>query len=234
VGHGDWRGGAHLAQSFDTMGCLFRDLSDAPLLAGLFVEERAGTPREFGRFAVVGDSFFHDCEPEILAGLRTTALALEALGMEGTRMDAGWWADSFEIFSPIQAWEAARIHAGHFDHFAPAIRERLQWGAGIGDGEIAALRQRHAAFRDRMDQLFATHELILLPASPVARLEAGADHSKTRARLLRYTTPFSLAGVPAVTVPGAVGGVQIAAARGSDKALLRLTGRIGDHVAVRA
>ena len=33
VGRGDWRGGAHLAQSFDTMGWLFRDLEDAPLLA---------------------------------------------------------------------------------------------------------------------------------------------------------------------------------------------------------
>ena len=33
LGRGDWRGGAHLAQSFDTMGWLFRDLEDAPLLA---------------------------------------------------------------------------------------------------------------------------------------------------------------------------------------------------------
>ena len=33
LGRGDWRGGAHLAQSFDTLGWLFRDLEDAPLLA---------------------------------------------------------------------------------------------------------------------------------------------------------------------------------------------------------
>jgi len=39
--------------------------------------------------------------------------------------------DSFEIFAPI-SWEAARIHAGHFDRIAPEIRERLQWGAGMG------------------------------------------------------------------------------------------------------
>src|SRR5579862_4033834 len=33
-----WRGGVHLAQSFDTLGWLFRDLRDAPLLAeALFV-----------------------------------------------------------------------------------------------------------------------------------------------------------------------------------------------------
>src|SRR5271170_284366 len=37
LGIGDWRGGAHLAQSFDTIGWLCHDLRDLPLLAkGLF------------------------------------------------------------------------------------------------------------------------------------------------------------------------------------------------------
>ena len=78
-----------------------------------------------------------------------------------------------------------------------------------------------------MDELFAEHELILLPASPVARLAAGADHSNTRKRLLRYTTPFSLAGVPAVTIPCRAGGMQLAAARDEDEALLQLAAVVG-------
>ena len=32
LGRGNWRGGAHLAESFDTFGWLFRDLEDAPFL----------------------------------------------------------------------------------------------------------------------------------------------------------------------------------------------------------
>jgi Asp-tRNA(Asn)/Glu-tRNA(Gln) amidotransferase A subunit family amidase len=232
LGRGDWRGGAHLAPSFDTMGCLFSDLADAPLLAGLFVDKPAAKPtRALARFAVVDDGFFHDCDAEIVAGLRTTARAFEALGLESSRIDASWWADSFEIFAPIQAWEAARIHAGHFDRFEPSIRERLEWGAGIGAVDIAALRERHRTFRERMDALLATHELILLPATPVARLAAGADHSKTRVRLLRYTTPFSLAGVPVVTIPCAAGGMQLAAARGCDEALLKLAERFAAETA---
>ena len=78
-----------------------------------------------------------------------------------------------------------------------------------------------------MDDLFAKHELILLPAAPVAGLAAGADHSNTRKRLLRYTTPFSLAGVPAVTIPCAAGGMQLAAARDADEALLQIAALIG-------
>jgi len=228
LGRGDWRGGAHLAQSFDTMGCLFRDLADGPLLAGLFAPEQAELGAELKRFAVVDDELFQDCEPEILEGLRATVRALEALGLSGTRVDAGWWSDSFEIFAPIQAWEAARIHAGHFDRIAPEIRERLQWGAGIGADEIAALRRRHEVFRARMDALLDEHELLLLPATPVSRLAAGADHSQTRGRLLRYTTPFSLAAVPVVTIPCAASGVQMAAVRGGDEALLQVAARLGN------
>jgi aspartyl-tRNA(Asn)/glutamyl-tRNA(Gln) amidotransferase subunit A len=227
LGGGDWRGGAHLAQSFDTMGCLFGDLADAPLLAGLFIDApMVGPANGFARFAVVEDGFFHDCEMEIIESLHRTVGELEALGLESSRIDAGWWADSFEIFAPIQAWEAARIHAGHFDRFETSIRERLEWGASIGAAEIAGLRERHKIFRERMDALLAVHELILLPATPVARLDAGADHSKTRVRLLRYTTPFSLAGVPVVTIPCAAGGMQLAAARGCDEALLQLAARL--------
>jgi Asp-tRNA(Asn)/Glu-tRNA(Gln) amidotransferase A subunit family amidase len=230
LGRGDWRGAAHLAESFDTMGCLFRNLEDAPLLAGLFAPQPTTLAPAYTRFAVVEDSFFHDCEPEILSSLHSTVRALEALGLHNSRIDVPWWADSFEIFAPIQASEAARIHAGHFDCFEPSIRERLEWGAGIGALEIAALRKRHETFRDRVDGLLDAHQLLLLPAAPVARLAAGADHSKTRARLLRFTTPFSLAGVPVVTIPCAVGGMQLAAARGCDEALLQFASRLADSV----
>jgi aspartyl-tRNA(Asn)/glutamyl-tRNA(Gln) amidotransferase subunit A len=216
------------------MGCLFRDLADGPLLAALFAPEPAGPVAELKNFAVVGDEFVHDCEPEVLQGLQGTQRALEELGLTGTRVNVEWWADAFEIFAPIQAWEAARIHAGHFEQFDAGIRERLEWGARIGEEEIAALRLRHGAFRGRLDELLSEHEILLMPASPVAKLPVGADHSQTRARLLRYTTPFSLGGVPVVTVPCSAGGVQLAAARGEDKALLEFVAQLAGMPALGA
>ena len=227
LGRGDWRGAAHLAESFDTMGGLFRNLEDAPLLASLFAPGESAPATVFTRFAVVGKTFLHDCEPRVVDSLRVTLRDLEELGLRGTWIDVDWWADAVDIFAPIQAYEAARHHAGNFERFEASIRQRLEWGAGIGEVEIAALRERHAAFRERMDALFAEHQLVLLPAAPLRRLDAGADHSKTRGRILRYTAPFSLAGVPAVTIPGAAGGVQMAAARGCDEGLLALTAQLG-------
>lgn len=227
LGRGDWRGGAHLAKSFDTMGWLFRDLEDTPLLADFFSESAAVPVRAFTRFAFVDSEFLHDCEPEIVAAMHSTITDLEALGLRAQRIDVGWWNDAFQIYAPIQAFEAARIHAGNFEHIEPALRERLESGARIAAADLDVFHRRHREFRARIDDLLATHELLLLPASPVARLPFGVDHSRTRPRLLRYTTPFSLGGVPVVTVPTTPGGVQFAAARGSDEGLAALVAQLG-------
>jgi Asp-tRNA(Asn)/Glu-tRNA(Gln) amidotransferase A subunit family amidase len=234
LGRGDWRGGAHLAQSFDTMGWLFRDLEDGPLLGSTFGSTNAIGMTPSKTFAIVKDAFLHDCEPAIVASLRRCQAELEALGLTAMEFDAAWWAESIEIFAAIQASEAALIHQGHYRHFETSIRERLEWGASLSAEAVAALRQRQEAFRARMDALLAQHELLLLPACPVLRLEAGADQSMTRARLLRYTSPISLAGMPAVTIPcfsnrQPSGGMQLVAAREEDARLLALAARVGSQ-----
>jgi aspartyl-tRNA(Asn)/glutamyl-tRNA(Gln) amidotransferase subunit A len=227
LGRGNWRGGAHLAESFDTIGWLFRDLEDAPLLAAPFAPATAAPAAAFKRFAYIADSFLHDCEPGIVESLHTTTRELEALGLKGQPVDPDWWRESIEIFAPIQAWEAARLHAGHYDDFQQPIRERLEWGARITGQEIDGLRIRLTEFRARMNELFAAYELLLMPCAPVARLQAGANHSGTRARLLRYTTPVSLSGAPAVAIPCAVGGMQLATAPDKDESLLQLAAQLG-------
>ncbi len=227
LGRGNWRGGAHLAESFDTLGWLFGDLEEAPLLGSFFAEREPVHVGAYGRFAVVGDEFLHDCEAEVLGSYRKAIGELEALGLRASEIDVGWWGEAQEIFAGIQAWEAAGLHQGNFEHFEATIRDRLEWGARITPNEIAELRGRHAEFKARMDAVFAEHEMVMLPAAPVARLAAGADHSTTRKRLLRYTAAFSLAGVPAVTIPCAAGGVQLAAARDEDEALLQVAAVLG-------
>ena len=227
LGRGNWRGGTHLAETFDTMGWLFRDLEEAPLLGGIFIDHEPGYTPAYSRFAIVDNSFLHDCEPDVVLCYQETIAEFEALGLRATKIDVGWWAESSGIFAPIQAWEASGLHAGNFEQFEAPIRERLEWGARITPSEIATLRERHAEFRTRMDELFATYELVMLPAAPVTGLAAGADHSNTRKRLLRYTTPFSLAGAPAVTIPCQAGGMQMAAARNADEALLQVAALVG-------
>src|SRR3984957_16547948 len=60
---GLWQGSVHLAQSFDTLGWIFRDLRDAPVLAealfGMQVPEWTG---QRVRIASVHAEFMRDCE----------------------------------------------------------------------------------------------------------------------------------------------------------------------------
>src|SRR5271156_4499001 len=61
-----WEGGVHLAVSFDTVGWLFRDLRDGPVLgAALFGLPQVASPQDV-TIAAVGESFLHDCEPAVM------------------------------------------------------------------------------------------------------------------------------------------------------------------------
>jgi Asp-tRNA(Asn)/Glu-tRNA(Gln) amidotransferase A subunit family amidase len=77
-----------------------------------------------------------------------------------------------------------------------------------------------------MSTLFERFDFLIAPCAPVSKLCAGQDHTESRKAILRYTTPASLAGLPAVTLPGEYlgapmgTGVQLLAAPMQDASLL--------------
>ena len=197
-----WAGGAHLAPSFDTLGLLFRDLRDAPALANaIFDLPVTPTPTSI-RIGYADAAFTHDCEPAVLEAYEAWKQQLAAHGATLSPLDTTFWSDSLDIFAPIQASEAAAIHRGNFQHFEPTIAQRLTWGASFTENQIASLRKRHAIFRDQMSTLFQSFDLLIAPCAPITRLRASHDQSAIRNASLRYTVPISLAGLPAVTLPG--------------------------------
>jgi Asp-tRNA(Asn)/Glu-tRNA(Gln) amidotransferase A subunit family amidase len=221
-----WAGAAHLAPSFDTLGLLFRDLRDGPALASAIFDIAPVPAATHPRIGCVGENFLHDAEPEVLDAFASWKQHLLLHGATLTPIDTAFWADSLEIFSHIQASEAAAIHRGHYQHFEPAIAERLTWGASITTDQLDALQKRLIVFRSQMSQILQQVDLLLVPCAPVSKLYAGHDQSQIRPKILRYTTPISLTGLPAVTLPGehigaAFGtGMQLIAAPMQDASLL--------------
>jgi len=263
LGAGLWRGGAHLAPSFDTLGWLYRDLRDGPTLAHALFDLPPAQPPQLSslRIGIPHDAFLHDAEPAVLDALHHWQSRLEDHHVSFGIFDAGFWNDALSIFNPIQASEAATLHAGRFHHFEPAIAERLTRGASISPQELQAFQAQRSLFCDRTAQLFDRFDYLLLPCSPMIALLAGADHALTRPRILRYTAPMSLAGLPVVTLPGLtpgdtpggpslnpggpssatvlsapkVGwrncGLQLVASSGADAALLALSASLAHFVA---
>ena len=223
-----WEGGFHLATSFDTLGWLFRDLRDGPALAAALLGVDVVAAPQNVTIAAVDEWFLHDCEPAVLAMYRGWQQALGRRGAVIRVFQPDFWSDARAIFGGIQASEAAAIHRGYFDHFEPAIQERLALGAALPAAAVEDLRKRHAIFRGEMDRLLADHDFLVLPCAPMTALPAGVDHSRTRQTILRYTTPISLAGMPAVTLSAPGGGVQLVAARGDDARLLAFAASVGE------
>ena len=229
-----WRGAAHLARSFDTLGLLFRDARDGEALVGKLLGIEAATRRGACRIGCVAESFLEDCEEDGRAAYRAWKVHLARAGAVLEDFDAGWWEGAMEIFTGIQASEAAALHQGHFGEFERAIAERLRWGASLTDGEVQALRARHRVFCGRMSEAMEGLDLVMLPCAPVTRLTAGVDAGAVRQRILRYTAPVSLAGMPAMALPGeAMGagvgtGVQMAGM--TDAGVLSWLGWVGESL----
>ncbi len=228
-----WEGGFHLAVSFDTLGWLFRDLRDGPALAAALLDVPVVAAPQGVTIAAVGEAFMHDCEPAVLEMYRGWQTELRQNGAQIRVFDPDFWTDSREIFGGIQAHEAAAVHRGYFEHFEPTIRDRLAWGESLSAATIEDLRKRHVVFRGLMDRLLEQHDFLMLPCAPMTTLPVGADHSATRLKILRYTTPISLAGTPAVTLAAKGGGVQLVAARGSDARLLAFAASLGEKIALQ-
>ncbi len=221
-----WKGGAHLAPSFDTLGLLFEDLRDGPLLGEAVFGLQPVVARRYARIGFVAEEFLWDCDADVLETYEAWKERLRQDGATLEPFDTGFWGESVEVFTTIQASEAAKIHHGNYAHFERSIAERLAGGAAITDEQLEILHERRQAFRVKTDELFRRYDLLMVPCAPVSRLHAGDDQSGARKRILRYTAPISMAGLPAVTLPGeAIGnhfgtGVQMCAQAGEDAALL--------------
>lgn len=239
TGLGNWQGGAHLAPSFDTLGWLCRDLRDLPLLAqALFAIDIPNSLAVNGlRVGVLSGPLLADCDLAILAAQDAWIERMRSVGVRATECEAAFWTAAYDIYAPIQAHEAAAIHKGHYedpaaDVFETAIADRLRWGAALSSDEIAGFRQRHAEFRRKTAAIFAAFDFLLMPALPLTRLIAGEDQAPNRPRILRYTTPASLAGLPCVVLPAGITGLQLLAPRGRDAELLAFAGMLGEALSL--
>jgi Asp-tRNA(Asn)/Glu-tRNA(Gln) amidotransferase A subunit family amidase len=233
LGFGEFDGLFPLAHSFDTVGWLQRHIGDVSWVASRLHPEMSILPRERPpRIAIPAGRWLDGVAPEIGSALDQLVRRLESAGATVRRLEASGFDEAVDLFVPIQAYDAFQAHASfwaaHQGEYDPAVRARIEVGSGISESRYQDLQHRRKTWVARVfDPLWLQADFLLAPAVPVARLVAGADHSATRPRLLRLTTPASLAGLPVLTtshretdVPGI--GFQWMARRGDDTGLWAL------------
>ena len=230
LGFAEWSGAFPLAHSFDTAGWLQRHLSDVAFVGhALHPELAPASLASVPRVAVLAGTWLDDVDADVLKALKEMSAALKQAGGNVQEVNAAGWEQTPAIFVPIQAHEAARIHGPFLPDFStqydPAVLGRLKMGLQVSEHRYEELKGKQTEFvMEKVMPLFERADFLVAPACATNGLETGADHAAVRPRLLKLTTPASLAGLPAVTIPWRVEGwsgigFQVLAARSNDALL---------------
>jgi aspartyl-tRNA(Asn)/glutamyl-tRNA(Gln) amidotransferase subunit A len=244
------RGAFPICWSFDTVGPMARSVVDVAhmyaVMAGFDIEDpRAvdhpavdalsglGTGVEGVRIGIPNEFFFDDLEPGIDACVRAAADQLADLGAELVEIALAGGAAATDICSRLIRADALALHRDRLesrrDDFGADVAERLTTGYDIQGWEVAELVQRMYEWRRQMRRLFRDEvDLVLTPtAVATAPPIEGAEMIATTAKMTRFTYPWSLAHMPAVSLPcgfaenGMPVGVQLGADQWQESLLLR-------------
>jgi aspartyl-tRNA(Asn)/glutamyl-tRNA(Gln) amidotransferase subunit A len=244
------RGVMPLSWNLDHVGPITRSVRDAALLLQCmdgFDEEDPGCVRRerddlVGQLGAgikglkvglaVGD-YINVANTEVLAAVREAARVLHELGAVVTETEPPGLHDAARANLIMTQADAATVHADrlktHPDWFGEDVRRRLETGAVCAATEYAATHRTQAVVRRQLEIYFEENDVLILPTTPIAApLIKGQDAVEQARRLTRYTAPFNLTGLPALSVPcgftqaGLPVGLQIVGAPWTEALVLRV------------
>ena len=174
-------------------------------------------------------------DPDLTAGVRArvheAVEALVAAGFDVVDVDL----DELELVDAAvgavvlrEAWDVHRtLYELEGDRYGPGTRALLELGSAVGDGEyrqgLAAKEGVAAAFARVFEDVDVLAGPTVAYPAPAVDPPFGTPEGELEGR---YTAPYNLAGVPAVSLPCGIAegtlpaGLQLAAARGKDALLL--------------
>ena len=133
------------------------------------------------------------------------------------------------------AYHDASLRAGRAAHFQPDVRTLVEIGRFVTAADYLKAEQYRTVLMDEFRKVFETVDVVVTPTTPITawkigdwHVEVGGRQESVLAASWRFTYPFNLTGLPAVSVPcgfdrrGLPIGLQIAARPYDEMTLLRV------------
>ena len=168
---------------------------------GHLVDDMEGRKIAFG----VG-KFIESSDPEVLGALQEAVKVFESMGCKVQDVNMDWLREAALANKTMTQSDAAAVHRDrlkeHPDWFGEDIRRRLEDGSKTTSTEYILARRTQTEVRKRLDHFFESYDYMITPTTPIAAPTIeGHDAVEQAGRLTRFTAPFNLSGLPALSLP---------------------------------
>ncbi|WP_370678902.1 amidase [Comamonas sp. GB3 AK4-5] len=233
-------GALPLSWTCDHAGPLAHSVQDCALLFEVMAARSLSTVRiaRTPRFAIPATWLRGRLSTQVREQFEHTCARLAALGAQLFEVATPRLSQASQCFTDIVQAEAAWVHrdalAQNDAGFSELVTPSLARGRTLSASTYIDALQTRAAIAEELDAVLAGCDALLLPTACVlpplrgqTEVQVESGSMTVREAVLGQTLPFSLVGVPALTIPtGLVDGLpvslQVVAARGADDALLQL------------
>ena len=217
------RGVFPLSWNLDHVGPITHTVMDAALvlqiLAGYDPQDPASINMSVGdylshlkdeikgkKFALAVGSYIEESDNEVIAAVNETTKVFASFGAKVKKVEMDFLREAATANSLITQADGAAYHrdrlAEHPDRFGADVRARLESGRSSTSTEYSLARRTQTEMSHRFAQFFEQYDFLLLPTTPIpAPLIESSDAVEQARRLTRFTAPFNLTGLPAISVP---------------------------------
>jgi aspartyl-tRNA(Asn)/glutamyl-tRNA(Gln) amidotransferase subunit A len=150
--------------------------------------------------------FVEASDPEVLEAVRQAARVFESIGCKVQEVEVNWLRQAAMANGLMTQSDGAAVHRDrlkeHPEMFGEDVRRRLQNGANTSSTDYILARRTQIEIKKRFEQFFEDYDFLIVPTTPIAAPTVeGHDAVEQAGRLTRFTAPFNLAGLPALSLP---------------------------------
>ncbi len=161
------------------------------------------------KIALASSDYFTDreiVEDEVWQAVKQAAVVFADLGAEVEETSFPNAREAAMANGLITPCDGAAFHhqrlAENPGGFGEDVLKRLQAGAAYTSTEYSLARRMQTILRCQFNEFFDDYDLLLTPTTPVTAPLRGSEDPVGRARVLtRFTSPFNLTGLPALSIP---------------------------------